>query len=91
MTIPTILTSYRLMLPDIQLADAWGLMNWVEEVGFWLSRVDDTGDMEDTDQRRWLLVMAASLERKTRRPMGLCVQILEHHIVRNRTQGGIAS
>lgn len=91
MTIPTILTSYRLMLPDIQLADAWGLMNWIEEVGFWLSRVDDTGEMEDTDQRRWVLVMAGALQRKTSRPLGLCVGVLQGHIERNRTQGGIAS
>lgn len=91
MTIPTILSSYRLMLPDISLADAWAMMNWIEEVCFWLARVDDTGDMDDTDQRRWLLVMAASLERKTSRPMGLCIKVLEHHIVRSRTQGGITS
>lgn len=89
MTIPTILTSYRLLLPGIQLCDACGLMNWIEEVSFWLSRLDDSGEMADSDRRRWVLVMAGSLQQKTSRPMGLCIGVLNGHISRTLSSGGL--
>lgn len=89
MTIPTILTGYRLLLTNIPAWDACGLMNWIEEVSFWLSRLDDSGEMADSDRRRWVLVMAGALQHKTSRPLGLCVVVLNGHIARNLSPGGI--
>ena len=44
MTIPDLLDTYRQSISRIQLWDANGLMNWIEDVAFWLARIEETDE-----------------------------------------------
>lgn len=83
MTIPTILSHYRELLPHINMWDACGLMNWLDEVSFWLARVDEQ------DYQRWMLVMSGALETKVGKPLQLCLGLLEGHVERHLKEKGV--
>lgn len=89
MTIPTILSGYRLLLPKINLWDANGLMNWVDEVAFWLARLPDNDSMDDLARDRWKLVMAGGLQTKTGKPLSLCLGIVEGHVTQALKERGV--
>lgn len=78
------LTSYRLILKDIPLWDAAGLMHWLEDVSFWLARVPDDGNYH-----WWALSFAMDLQVKTRKPIEVCLGVLESHIVRAMAAKGV--
>ena len=77
MSIPSLLSHYRKQLFEIEQDDASALMNWIEEVAFWLARVKG-----ETNFKRWLLTMSGALEMKTKAPLALCTGIMEGHVMR---------
>ncbi len=72
----TILTSYRLLLQSLPCWDAAAFMDWVEEVSFWLARIQDVEAYQ-----QWALIFAMDLQQKGGRPLDLCLGVLERHVV----------
>lgn len=79
-----ILTEYRLLLKDIPLWDACGIMNWLEQAAFWLARVRD-----EEEYKLWALRFAMDLHGKAGKPVNLCLGLLEGHVSRSMAEGGL--
>jgi len=79
-----ILTSYRRLLRGIPLWDGCALMHWLEEVAFWLSRVQD-----QAAYGKWAFVFASALQTKSGQPLSLCLGILEGQVGKFQREGGV--